>query len=283
MRPRIYKDKAAKQAEYREAKKLGMTCAEYRAHIAAGGKPAPETEGNHGWDMLWAARARKADMEESKTACHGCGYKRCACAEIAKRRAAKVTTPITSPVAAPKLGYGMNPSHVIDPNDSSRLLCGKRSKGCLFFVEGGVEPTCARCLAKVTQPVPVKPVAKRKAKVTKPETTDPRPVILYSECPVHIATRCGMNGDKRKALCGASGLSSLSTVEPEYMESHYPYNGKHIRILVNKPQPNCPACFAKAEANKAKRSAKVTQRKTTLDAVNAMAASIYPSLEDTTK
>src|SRR5208282_213196 len=68
MNPRIYKDKAAKQAEYREAKKLGMTCAEYRAHIAAGDKPAPETEGNHGWDMLWAARARKADMEESKTA-----------------------------------------------------------------------------------------------------------------------------------------------------------------------------------------------------------------------
>jgi hypothetical protein len=39
---------AAKQAEYREAKKLGMTCAEYRAHIAAGGKPAPY-EPNRGW------------------------------------------------------------------------------------------------------------------------------------------------------------------------------------------------------------------------------------------
>jgi hypothetical protein len=49
MNPRIYNSKAAKQAEYREAKKLGMTCAEYRAHIAAGGKPAPPTEGNKGW------------------------------------------------------------------------------------------------------------------------------------------------------------------------------------------------------------------------------------------
>ena len=36
MNPRIYKSKAAKQAEYREAKKVGMTCAQYRAALAAG-------------------------------------------------------------------------------------------------------------------------------------------------------------------------------------------------------------------------------------------------------
>lgn len=35
MNPRIYNSNADRQKEYREAKKLGMTCAEYRAHIAA--------------------------------------------------------------------------------------------------------------------------------------------------------------------------------------------------------------------------------------------------------
>jgi hypothetical protein len=116
------------------------------------------------------------------------------------------------------------------------------------------------------------------AKVT-PPSADPRPVVRYSERPVHISIRCGMNGDKRKALCNVrTAAALLSTVEPEYMESDY--EGKHIRILINKYQPNCPACFAKAEAKKAKRSAKVTPDQAKLDAVKAAAASIYPSLEE---
>lgn len=43
MNPRIYKSKATKQAEYREAKKLGMTCAQYREALASGKITPPTT------------------------------------------------------------------------------------------------------------------------------------------------------------------------------------------------------------------------------------------------
>ena len=159
MRPQIFakaKDrngnvntKKAKQAFYREAKKLGMACAEYRAHIAAGGKPAPETEGNKGWDMLHAARARKADMEGSTTACHSCGYKVCACAKIAELRAAGVVT----------FGGVRRKTHI--PSTSGKHVDGVTACGKFYDVgrqkvqlaKNGDVPTCAKCQAiKITPP-----------------------------------------------------------------------------------------------------------------------------------
>ena len=85
---------AIRQAEYREAVKLHMTVPEYRAYIAAGRQPAPYVP-NKGWDSLWVARAAKARMHGDK-ACHQCGYKGCACAEIAKHypEYAAVTPPV---------------------------------------------------------------------------------------------------------------------------------------------------------------------------------------------
>lgn len=159
MRPQIFakaKDrngnvntKKAKQAFYREAKKLGMACAEYRAHIAAGGKPAPETEGNNGQNLLWVARARKADMEGSTTACHSCGYKVCACAKIAELRAAGVVT----------FGGVRRKTHI--PSTSGKHVDGVTACGKFYDVgrqkvqlaKNGDVPTCAKCQAiKITQP-----------------------------------------------------------------------------------------------------------------------------------
>jgi hypothetical protein len=132
MNPRIYKSNAAKQAEYRAAKKLGMTCAEYRAHIAAGGKPAPETEGNRGWDRLHEARARKADMEGSKTACHGCGYKKCACEFIAAHRTPTVTPPVPR-----------HRTHIVSPKPD----CAKYVTACGKFLEDVQVVDASNCSA----------------------------------------------------------------------------------------------------------------------------------------
>jgi hypothetical protein len=225
MNPRIYASRAAKQAEYREAKKLGMTCAEYRAHIAAGGKPAPVAP-----NRAWYGQAPS-----------------------------KVTKPERIPA-----------NHIASPKpDEARLgtACGKFQED-VGIVTDIIYVTCSKCRTNYFA---------AKAKVT-PPSADPRPVVAYSEYPIHIQTRCGMMGDKKKALCNSTvAAASLSTVEPEYMESDY--EGKHIRILINKYQPNCPACFAKAEAKKAKRSAKVTPDPK-LDAVKAAAAMIYPNIKE---
>jgi hypothetical protein len=43
-----FKTSAIKQAFYRDAKRLGMTCVEYRAYLEEGGRPAP-IERNRGW------------------------------------------------------------------------------------------------------------------------------------------------------------------------------------------------------------------------------------------
>lgn len=120
---------------------------------------------------------------------------------------------------------------------------------------------------------------RQKAKIAATPPADPRPVVPYLEHPVHIQTRCGMNGDKRKALCGAGGLSSLSTVKPEYLESNY--EGKHIRVLVNKDQPNCPACFAKWEAKKAKRAPDKGARANDVGYAAAAAECLRLSIEPT--
>lgn len=147
MNPRIYPSKAAKQKDRREAKKLGMTCAEYRAHIAAGGKPAPETVGNHGQDLIWAARAHKASMEGSKTACHGCGYKKCACARIAELRASGVVT----------FGTLRHKTHIISTSGKhceGVTACGKFQDQVRMVTDIG-DVTCAKCItnSKVTPPV----------------------------------------------------------------------------------------------------------------------------------
>jgi hypothetical protein len=143
MNPKIYKSKAAKQAEYREAKKLGMTCAEFRAHIAAGGKPAPETEGNKGWDMLHAARARKADMEGSTTACHSCGYKKCQCAGIDKYYAENPR--VTPPVPRRKTH---NPS-TSGKHVAGVTACGKFEDEVLMASDP-TKATCGKCRTKST-------------------------------------------------------------------------------------------------------------------------------------
>jgi len=150
VRPRIYADKAAKQDAYRQAKKLGMTCAEYRAHITAGGKPAPETVGNNGQDLIWAARACKASMEGSTTACHGCGYRVCACAKIAELRATGVVT----------FGGIRRKTHV--PSTSGKHVAGVTACGKFcdqVQMVTGVEqvPTCAKCRT-------IPPVAPEEAK-----------------------------------------------------------------------------------------------------------------------
>jgi hypothetical protein len=61
MNPRKYATNAERQAEYRQAVKLDRTVPEYRAYIAAGGKPAPYVP-NKGWDSLDAARARLVEL-----------------------------------------------------------------------------------------------------------------------------------------------------------------------------------------------------------------------------
>jgi hypothetical protein len=149
MNPRIYISKAAKQKDRREAKKLGMTCAEYRAHIAAGGKPAPPTRGNNGQDLIWVARAWKASMEGSTTACHGCGYRECACARIAELRAAGVVT----------FGGTRRKTHVA--STSGKHVVGVTACGKFYDVgrhkvklaKDGDAPTCSKCQTiKITPP-----------------------------------------------------------------------------------------------------------------------------------
>jgi hypothetical protein len=195
MNPQIYKSKADKQAAYRRAKKLGMTCAEYRAAQAAGKIPP---DGNsvtvpHHVDPAFVREAVEAGVSVGYAAKH----------LKVSRKVVRACLPKPESTPAPREAVAW----------AQRMLA----------------PT-------VTPPKPAK-------------ADDPR---YTSESPVHIRTKCGLMRDSVKALCGASGgCLTLSTVKPEYMESDY--EGKHIRILVNKAQPNCAACFAKLEEIKAKR------------------------------
>jgi hypothetical protein len=218
------------------------------------------------------SKSKQAFYREAKA--HGMS-----CAEYRAALTAGTVTPVPS---APNRGWYGQPKSKVTPripiNHIASLkpdyakygtACGKFQE-VVRMVTDICFVTCSKCRtnyfaarAKVTPP----PAAK---------VDDPRYTL---KSPVHIRTKCGLMRDSVKALCGASGgCLTLSTVKPEYMESGY--EGRRIRILVNRPQPNCPACFAKLEENKAKRrKAKVTHAPN-LDAVKAMAAAIYPLLEE---
>jgi len=147
--PRIrqYNSNAARQAEYRRAIKLDMTVPKYRAYIAGGGKDAP-WKTNNGLDLLWVARARKAQMHGDK-ACHGCGYKECACAEIAKHypEYAAVTPPVR------------RKTHIVSPKpDCAKYVtaCGKFQEDVQMTTDISLV-TCSKCRTnllayKVTPP-----------------------------------------------------------------------------------------------------------------------------------
>lgn len=69
---RIYASRAAKQAEYRAAKELGMSCKEYRAAIAAGKiTPPVPAHTNRGWygSGIHAGTLRKVFAMDERGEC----------------------------------------------------------------------------------------------------------------------------------------------------------------------------------------------------------------------
>jgi hypothetical protein len=100
--------------------------------------------------MLHAARARKADMEGSTTACHSCGYKKCQCAGIDKYYAENPR--VTPPVPRRKThSPSTNSKHVAGVTACGKFYDVGRHK--VQLAKNGDVPTCAKCQAiKITQP-----------------------------------------------------------------------------------------------------------------------------------
>ena len=159
MNPRIYESRAAKQAEYREAKKLGMTCAEYRAHIAAGGKPAPSCEGNRGW---YGSGAHAGSRYNEKPT---------------------VTPPDTSVPVATITPVPRRKTHIASPKpDNAKYItaCGKFLEDVQVFTDINLV-TCGKCrtnfpLAKSNERRKQVIAAQKADRAKCPTVTPPEPI-----------------------------------------------------------------------------------------------------------